>query len=264
MSSGNEVRKLFNHFTDEALFRIGVGLGKVPGWRYQRIFGMNDIVPGTNVDGDMWPLSTPRVLPTSAGVVSVVSDAAGDTNAGTGAWTVTILGLNSAYVETQETVVMAGLTPAVTTQEFLRVQTMFVNTAGTAEWNVGNITGSIGGNPQGYVEADESNTHQALFTVPSNHTYLIKSARLGVGRMGGSSDGHIKAEVKFPFPNSAWRAIADIYLYNGGNYASGDLAVAIPAKSEFRMQVKSTSATQAYAVVTGYLIDNKYLDDVSI
>jgi len=91
-----------------------------------------------------------NVLPTSAGVVTLVSADTNDTSAGTGARTVEVQG-------------------------FLRVFRMRVLTTGTGEINAGNITASIGGSNVAQILADKGQTLMAVYTIPAGKSgYLTK------------------------------------------------------------------------------------------
>ena len=72
--------------------------------------------------------------------VDVVSDDTNDDVAGTGARTLRIQGLDGSYNLVEETVDMDGTTTVTTTQTFLRVFRMSVETAGSSGNNEGTIT----------------------------------------------------------------------------------------------------------------------------
>lgn len=255
----NKLRRLFHEFTgDYMMFKVAVGLGKVPGYRIFRKFGMNDDVPASGTEY-MWPPGTPRVLPTSVGVCSVSSTAAADDVAGTGAQTVTIEGLDANYDEISETVDMDGVTPVNTTASFLRVNRAFVATAGSGAENAGDISISIGGNLQAFIEDTEGQTHQTLYTVPAGHYLVIDLYTVGVGRMAGTSDCQIEGKVMIDGTN-AWRSISDIYKYNGGQHSNAASVTVIPPKTELIMTVASTATTQAFGVFGGLLVNIAYID----
>jgi hypothetical protein len=77
--------------------------------------------------------------------------------------------------------------------------------------------------------------------------------------MGGSTDLHVLAQVKFygDGVNDAWRSLSDMYLWNGSSWTNDFGAALLPEKTEFRQQVRSTTTTQIAAVVAGYLIDDE-------
>lgn len=242
----------------ELPFKIAVAAGKIPGWRWFRKFGMNDAV-GTGAIEDCWPPGTVRVLPATAYVASLSSDDVNDNGVtpSTGALTVTVEGLDSAYVEVSEVVTLNGAAAVTTTQTFLRLNRMSVTTAGTSERNEGNISATLNGVLQAYIEALEGQTHQTLYTVPAGHTWIINDYHIKVGRMAGNTDAQVSGQVK-PF-GGAWRFISDIYVYGPDEWHAFDSVSVIPAKSEVRVQINSSGATELSAVAAGYLVDNNYL-----
>ena len=235
---------------------MAAGLGLIPGWEVIRLFGMNAAVVTGNQE--MWPPGTARVLPTAAGVVSVVSDDAADDGspAGLGAWTVQVRGLDENYERITEIVTLNGISAVTTTAEFLRVTELYVITAGTDETNAGNISASIGGDLQQYIELGEGRNHSTHWTVPANKTLVVTQFKLGVGRMSGSTDLHILSQIKPFIPDSAWQTVDDAYLFNGGITDERDYPFIIPEKYEIRQQIITDTSTQAFSVWSGYLIQD--------
>jgi hypothetical protein len=249
------MRKLLHDYQSDDGFRIAVSLGKVPGWRLYRKFGDNDTVPANNLN-DVWPPGTPRVLPTVAGVATVSSSSGNDVpTTGSGAWTVWIEGLDANYDEVTE-IVNVG---AASTVEFLRINRAYVYTCGTDEVNAGDISITVGGSLQAYIEAGEGQTHQCIFTIPRNHTFIVNHYSIGVGRMGGTSDGHISALIKEFGASTSWRSISDIWLFSGQSYTNDNSIAVLPEKTEVRLTVECSSTTQCFANFAGYLISNDVL-----
>ena len=243
-------------------FKIAVAAGLVPGWRRYRKFGMNNaLASGTE---QMWPPGTLKTLPAAAAVASIVSDSAEDdpdeaTPPGTGAWTVTVEGLDANYDEVSETVTMTGTTPVLTTQTFLRLFRSYVVTAGTNGNNVGNISTSVGGNLQSYIEASEGQSHQTDYCVPNGHVWLIDLYSVRVGRMAGTTDCQIQGQIKLNGSNTAWRTISDIYLYNGGSHLNPGTATLLPAKTDLRQLITIDTTSQAVGIIDGYLVKSDQL-----
>jgi hypothetical protein len=154
-------------------FNIAVSIGALPGWTALRKFGRNDDVDGSE---EMWELGTTRVLPTSPGALSVVSSSAEDdpdeaTPPGTGCFTIVVEGLDSNYEEISEIIALTGTTPVASVgTDWYRVNRAYGVTAGSGQVNAGNITISIGGDAQAYIEANEGQTHQTHYTVPAGKT----------------------------------------------------------------------------------------------
>jgi hypothetical protein len=239
---------------------VATATGYIPGWEIFRKFGMNDAVAsGTE---EMWSPGTVRVLPTSGGALSIVSSSTADDSAaaGTGAWTIRVEGLDSNYLEIEETIVLDGqVAVASVGTDWFRVNRAYNVTAGTAAINAGNISISIGGALQAYIEALEGQTQQTHFTVPANKTVIVDNFTMGVGRMSGNVDLHIKSLIKLYGTDTAWRAISEVWLFNGETYANNAGATLIPEKTEVKQQVIGTVSTQVFAVWGGYLVSNERL-----
>jgi len=103
---------------------------------------------------------------TTADVVSVVSDSANDVDAGTGAWTISVTGLDANWDAQTEVLTLAGLTPVVSTNTFIRVFRMQIETAGTLKKADGNITASIDGTDVAQIQDGDNQTLMANYTVP--------------------------------------------------------------------------------------------------
>lgn len=114
-------------------------------------------------------------LPSSAGVVSLVSASTADDEGSTGAEKVEVQGLDANYDEQSEIVTMNGTGAVTTSATFLRVFRMRVTQAGSGEVNAGNITASIGGSDVARILADQGQTLMATYTVPAGKkAYLLK------------------------------------------------------------------------------------------
>ena len=234
-----------------------VALGLVPGFATFRKFGMNDAVAsGTE---EMWSPGAARVLPTSAGALSVVSSSTADDSAagGTGAWTIMVEGLDSNYEEIAETIVLDGqVAVASVGTDWFRVNRAYNTTAGTGEINAGNISVSIGGALQAYIEALEGQTQQTHFTVPAGKTVVVSNFTMGVGRMSGNVDLHVKSLIKLFGTDTAWRAISEIWLFNGETYSNDAGNTVIPQKTEVKQEIISSVSTQVFSVWGGHIIEN--------
>jgi hypothetical protein len=201
-------------YLQEPNFQLKVALGLVDGWQIFRKFGMNpDVDTGT----------------------------------------VTVQGLDSNYDEVEETVTMDGTTPALTTQTFLRVNRAFAVTAGSNGTNVGNISISVGGDLQAYIEANQGQTHQTHYTVPRNRTLLVTSFHITGGRMA-NADMQIWSQIKTFNGSTAWRTLDDTFMYQNNFDNDHDIFV-IPAKTEIRQRIVATTTNGEVACTwSGYLV----------
>lgn len=130
-------------------FFLEVAKGNVPRHRQSKPYGFN---PGVviNTTEDVWSEGGTKVLATVAEVMSVVSDSALDSAAGTGLRTILIGGLDANFLNISETVTLNGVTPALTVNSYIRIQRVFGRTAGSLLVNQGTIrlTGNVSGNVQ--------------------------------------------------------------------------------------------------------------------
>jgi hypothetical protein len=94
----------------------------------------------------------------------VVSDSASDT-----AVTMVISGLDAAFLPVTASVALTGTTPVVTTQVFLRINSV-TTSAGNA---VGNVTFTRGATVIAKVSAGLGQTQMSVYTVPAGYTLFI-------------------------------------------------------------------------------------------
>jgi hypothetical protein len=94
------------------------------------------------------------------------------TAGGTGASAVEIQGVDATYNAIQENIVLSGATPVPSTLSYLRVFRARVIHAGSAGWNVGNVT-ITGAALVAQITATFNQTLMALWTVPDTFTAYI-------------------------------------------------------------------------------------------
>ena len=116
-------------------------------------------------------------------VLKISSSSTADTSAGTGARTVTISGLDVNYNEISETITLNGQTAVNSTNSYLRIFRMIVNTAGSGGQNAGviyagtgTVTTGVPANIYATIAIGDNQTLMALWTVPAGHTaYLLQT-----------------------------------------------------------------------------------------
>ena len=167
-----------------------VNLSRVNPTRFFRNteFGFNDIISNTVVTlSPGVPVNSLDITyPTSAVLISVASTSTDDDVAGIGALTVRVRGLDANYREQDEIVILTGQTPVDTTNTFIRVNDLFVITAGSSGVNVGYIhasdsadTFTAGGEPNTRLYMSIPPTHNLsktmVFTVPDGFLWTPKN-----------------------------------------------------------------------------------------
>ncbi len=161
-------------------FKFRVALNQFPRYQQDIKFGYNATV-GTTQE-DIWTTGGILSYLSSAELMSIVSTDANDAAAGTGAQTIQIEGLDGAWAPITEVVTMDGLTPVLTTQAFLRVNRMFVLTAGSGAENAGIIsaTAQTSATVQAEIAATENQSMKIQFSVPLGQTAFLLGGEMGI------------------------------------------------------------------------------------
>lgn len=164
------------------------GLGIVPGCTRAVLLGHNPNI-GSGAAADVWEGGGNYPFLAAAATLEVLSTSAADTAAGTGARTVLISGLNSAYNTISEVVTLNGVTPVSTVNQYLRVNVFTTTTSGSGEVNAGDITLRVsgGGATQCIARAGYGFGRSAVFTVPAGFTFFMSSAVFTVLAANGAT-----------------------------------------------------------------------------
>ena len=113
--------------------------GQIPGQTAVFIEGRNENA-GSSVEG-LWTASVPFTWHNTSSILNVVSDNINDNLIGTGARTIFIIGLDIDFNIISETINLNGTTNVLTTNEYLRINSVDVIEVGTyGSSNLGNIT----------------------------------------------------------------------------------------------------------------------------
>lgn len=162
-------------------------------------FGFNPSVGTT--EATIWEQGGLYNYPAVASTMTVSSDDAGDTSAGTGARTVEIMGLDENFGEVTETITLNGLTEVTTANSYIRMNRALVRSAGSGGTNAGVIyvgTGTVtSGVPADVftsIAKEEGQTLQTLWTVPANKTgYLTRLIASSFGNANSVATIRLKA-----------------------------------------------------------------------
>lgn len=140
-------------------------------------FGYNPSVGTTSED--IWVHGGIITYPVVAAKASVVSNSTEDDAdkdpVGTGAYTVSIEGLDTNYAEISETVTLDGTTPVSTINSYIRINASIILTAGSGGANIGTITVSIGGNIQREIAPGRNRANATHYTIPAGKTGYLHS-----------------------------------------------------------------------------------------
>ena len=162
---------------------LEISKGTVPGhWRVHK-FGHNEAL-STNFE-TIWSGSVIYTYPPAATLMNISSSDVDDLVGDTGAWNVTIYGLDAGYNFINETLQLNGQNPVPTTLQYLRVYRMITRKSGSTGYNEGIIylgTGAVvagaPANKYSIIDANYGQTMQTMFTIPDGFTGYLK--RIGI------------------------------------------------------------------------------------
>jgi len=242
---------------DDIPFYLAVQQGKVPGYSMVNKFGYNSSI-GSGAFETIWETGNNYPWQSSAVTVDVVSDDANDDVAGTGARTLRIQGLDGSYNLAEETVDMDGTTTVTTTQTFLRVFRMSVETAGTSGNNIGNIsvTYTGGSDVAATITAGNGQTLMTLYTIPAGYTGYLLSMNISSGK---------DQEMEFKFiqrdnsvVNAAFQTKQFLDVRGGQTTVIFNAINVIPQKSDIYVSGKASSTSSASASFDLLLVQDGY------
>jgi len=151
-------------------FNLQVARGQIQGHSTVNIYGYQGAISTTSVP--VWENVTAYTFPASA-ITMYVSGTNGDT------CRITVIGLDLFYRPISETVVMTGATPAATTKQYLRINSMFVaptslsNPAGVVYLK--NLAATV---TYAQINAGIGRTQMAIYTVPADYTFYLQRVAL--------------------------------------------------------------------------------------
>jgi len=238
-------------------FYLEVQQGKIPGYSMVNKFGYNPSI-GSGAFETIWETGDNYPWQSTAVTVDVVSDDTNDDVAGTGARTLRIQGLDGSYNLAEETVDMDGTTTVTTTQTFLRVFRMSVETAGTSGNNIGNIsvTYTGGSDVAATITAGNGQTLMTLYTIPAGYTGYLLSMNISSGK---------DQEMEFKFlqrnnnvANASFQTKQFLDVRGGQTTVIFNAINVIPQKSDIYVSGKASSTSSASASFDLLLVQDGY------
>lgn len=150
---------------------LAIAKGNAPGHSLMLKFGRNPDIDTADAE-DVWEGGGLYTFDTTAQSLEIFSSSVNDTSSGTGARTMTVIGLDANYVSQTQVVTLNGTSAVALTGTWLRVHRCSVTTAGTGEVNAGTITVRIagGGATRFVVGPENGQTLMAIYTIPAGKT----------------------------------------------------------------------------------------------
>ena len=204
---------------------------------------LSQVANVNNVEKTVWHSSQARYIrQEAAGVTTIESTSAQDTNiTGTGIWTVKVSGLDNDFKFIQEVVELNGLTPVTLTKQYIAINELNPELAGTAKTAQGDIIVKIGTDVLSVIDSGnvENISRQMIFTSPYDATYYAFFSWMSTG---GTDEIAIRIYVTNPINGIP---ILQHAIYLGGGNASpfGKItAIKVPPKHLLEVTAQSTAA----------------------
>jgi hypothetical protein len=220
-------------------FQIAQGL--IAGHRAVFKAGYNPSI-ANNTEESLWSHSViyPWASWGAGGTLSCVSASASDVG------TLYITGLRSSdWTEVSEQVTLNGTTPVVTTNSFIRINSLSFSGADT---NVGEIHVYRNGGTVGYIGVGEGQGQMAQFSVPAGHTAYILN---GNANMGKGNDGFGK--FKYRMYGGSFQTAMTFLLFQSTFLYTFEAPLALPEKSDLDVtmlaSVSGTACSCAYSLI---------------
>lgn len=226
-------------------FDLQVARGQVDGHSTVNIYGYQPSVGTTSIP--VWENATAYTYPVAAAVM-YLSGSNGDTAK------ITIVGLNASYTLTTEIVTLNGTTPVATTNQFLRINSMFVST-GSATNPAGAVYLKNSGGTVTYAQINSGvgRTQAAIYTVPAGYTYFLQRVNIYTSLNGNDY---------VTYQNKTISAAGVVQVTQQAPFAMGYEALRIMPrpfleKTDIQLMCKVQTGTGAVAISQeGYLIKN--------
>lgn len=223
-------------------------------------FGFIGDIDSTDTNEEVWIGEGAYPGFVAAAATTTVTGGEADDDGGTGALTVTILGLidvDGVWTEVEETATMTGATPVELTNDFIRVYRAYVATAGSGLTNAGNIDVLHGATVLARIGAGFGQTLQAVYTVPD---VLLGGSDISEGvikrwyaTVGAVQSSFSIVAVQTKSYGGAWRTRRLCGIAEGG-WMTDNIDLLIPSKTDIRIRVISNGANNS-AIAAGFDMD---------
>lgn len=241
-----------------------LGLGMLYHQTRVTALGHNPSIDIAGAPADVWEGGGAYPFQAAATQLEVLSASANDTAAGTGARSVTIVGLDANYKQITEVVILNGTTLVPTVNLFLRVNVFNITSAGSGEVNAGDITLRVvsAGATQGVIKANYGFGRSCIYTVPADNTLFIIALAMSVVQPVGTNANSAVFGVFGVFRRSSTKVrlipIEFNITSNQPYVHPAQLGIILPQKTDFTLRVTGVSqnATSVVASMEGILVGN--------
>jgi hypothetical protein len=240
-------------------FELQISRNQITWHSPTNIFGFGTTPASAGTFRTAWEnmATTEYVFPSSAVTMSLVSASAADTA------TITITGLDATYSPISENIVLTGTTAVLTTNQYLRINSMSVS-VGSATNPVGVITLTNGGVTYAQINTGVFNgttsslgtTQMAVYTVPAGYTFY--GWRYGAYSSFNGNSANYTTYRAITNASSGVQKIVVQTPFNTTYEVHRHFPFAYSEKTDLRFQIASSAAAAAVVSINigGVLIKN--------
>lgn len=229
-------------------FELQVARGQISWHRSVTVFGYNSDVD-TSLE-TVWPYGGLLPYPSNALQLSVSSDNANDTSAGTGARTVYLEGLDADHNTISEVVTLNGQTAVTTAKSYLHINNCYVLTAGsgnsaagTIYFGTGVVTAGVPATVYDVIQFDYNARVTGSYTVPAGYTAYVSQGLFSSGQSSGS--GPVTGRLMTRGTNNIRLTAAVTTVNNGAADYSFEYPIVIPEKTTVEAQAVGAATNNA-------------------
>lgn len=226
-------------------WELQVSRGQITNHTSVIVFGYNGDVD-TAVE-TVWPYGGILPFPSAALQMSVSSDSANDTSAGTGARTIYISGLDANHNTVSETVTMNGQTAVLTANSYLHINECYVATAGSLDSAAGSIyigtgvvTAGVPATVYDLIQYDYNKRVTGSYTIPAGYTGYVSQGLFSSGQSGGSNP--VTGRLMTRGTNDIRLTAAIVTLNNGAADYVFEYPIVVPEKTTIEAQAVGSAA----------------------
>ena len=228
---------------------LQAAFGHIKGASQNLIFGFSAAVAGDMLY-DLWPGTNPYPFLDTAEIISVSSDSIEDNPTGTGAGVVLVFGLDENGLEQEETLVLNGTTPVLTTNTFLRVNDLVVvQGAPGGDINTPNIgtitaTSNTTAAQQAIILPMTGRATQSVYTVPYDKRGTVRSITISV------PESKTVEIVVANRPRDGVFLYTSPYVVREGTLHVNDLLTPLSRGSDFKIMARTIAGGSADVTVS--------------
>ena len=215
-------------------FELQVARGQISMHSSVIVFGYNPDVDTS--EESVWPDGGTIPHPTTASVLKISSSSADDTALGTGARTVTIVGLDGNYNQVSESVTLSGQTAVNTANSYLYINQFYVTSVGSGGVNAGDINAGTGVVTAGVpavlydlIYTGYNNRTTGHYCVPAGYTGYMVQGQFSSGQASGATA--VTGFLKQHGPDGILRVGAVATVNNGVADFTFEIPYVIPEKN---------------------------------